>query len=321
MRHIDFDDLWKDHLFDYKDGDLLVIDDITRLNLADYENTTLAFVMAVFCVEGRLQCVVEGREYRLSSGDFFVYMPGQVIGEILLSQHANVKVIAFAQRAIDRSLYLHKFVWQNMEYVKAHPQFTLSERERQGLSHYYQLLMNKTQDGEGSFQHDVVRLLFQALILEFQMFVDRRRGETAESDSIPSEKDSSARQSTLVYRHFMALLAESNGRVRSVSVFANMLNITPKYLSKCVKDESGRSPLDLIHETTVGTIRQQLRYTNKTVKEICNELDFPNLSFFGKFVKEHLGMSPTEYRQQNLNNECDHMLTKPSGKSTEKEKQ
>ena len=45
--------------------------------------------MAVFCVEGRLQCVVEGREYRIGSGDFFVYMPGQVIGEILLSQHAE----------------------------------------------------------------------------------------------------------------------------------------------------------------------------------------------------------------------------------------
>ena len=67
-----------------------------------------------------------------------------------------------------------------MEYVKEHPLFTLSERERQGLGHYYQLLMNKTQDRDGSFQHDVVRLLFQALILEFQMFVDRRRGDTAE---------------------------------------------------------------------------------------------------------------------------------------------
>ena len=166
MRHIDFDDLWKNHLFDYKDGDLLVIDDITRLNLSDYENTTLAFVMAVFCMEGRLQCVVEGREYRIGSGDFFVYMPGQVIGEILLSQNADVKVIAFAQRAIDRSLYLNKFVWQNMEYVK----------------------------------------------------------------------------------------------------------------------------------------------------EICNELDFPNLSFFGKFVKEHLGLSPTAYRQQNLNNEC--RLHPEQGKQT-----
>ena len=36
MRKLDFDDLWKNHLFDYKDGDLLVIDDITRLQLADY---------------------------------------------------------------------------------------------------------------------------------------------------------------------------------------------------------------------------------------------------------------------------------------------
>lgn len=306
MRHIDFDDLWKNHLFDYKDGDLLVIDDITRLNLSDYENTTLAFVMAVFCVEGRMQVEVEGREYRIGSGDFFVCMPGQVIGEILLSQNANVKVIAFAQRAIDRSLYLHKFVWQNMEYVKEHPLFTLSERERQGLSHYYQLLMSKTQDRDSSFQHDVVRLLFQALILEFQMLVDRRR--SLAPDPSPTEKrgleeaNASVRQSTLVYRRFMSLLAESNGRVRSVSAFANMLNITPKYLSKCVKDESGRSPLDLIHETVVGIIRQQLRYSNKTIKEICTELDFPNLSFFGKFVREHLGMSPTEYRQQNLKN-------------------
>ena len=98
----------------------------------------------------------------------------------------------------------------------------------------------------------------------------------------------------------MSLLAESAGRVRSVSAFANMLNVSPKYLSKCVKDESGRPPLDHIHEITVNTIRQQLRYGNKTAKEICADLDFPNLSFFGKFVKEHLGMSPTEYRQQNL---------------------
>lgn len=300
MRNLDFDELWKNHLFDYKDGDLLVIDDIRRLDLSDYENTTLAFMMAVFCVEGRMQFVVEGREYRLSSGDFFVYTPGQMIGEIMLSINANVKVIAFAQRAIDSSLYLHKFIWQNMDYVKHHPQFTLSEREQRGISLYYQLLMIKTQDGEGSFQHDVVRLLFQALMLEFQMFVDRCRGEIMESETLAKEKDSSVRQSTLVYRRFMALLAESNGRVRSVSAFANMLNVTPKYLSKCVKNESGHSPLDLIHETIIKTIRQQLRYTNKTAKEICNELDFPNISFFGKFVKEHLGMSPTEYRHKNL---------------------
>ena len=268
MRHLDFDELYKNHLFDYKDGDLLVIDDITRLQLSDYENTTLAFMMAVFCMEGRLQCVLEGKEYRLNSGDFIIYTPGQMIGEILLSPNANVKVIAFAQRAIDRSLYLNKYIWQNLSFVKEHPLFKLSEKERAGIGHYYQLLMIKKQDADGSFQHDVVRLLFQALMLEFMMFIDRQRSNAAQNDYLLKEEDSSVRQSTLVYRRFMELLAESEGRVRSVGAFANMLNVTPKYLSKCVKEESGRSPLDHIHETTVNTIRQQLRYSNKTPKEI-----------------------------------------------------
>ena len=302
MKHIDFDDLWKNHLFDYKDGDLLLIDDVRRLNVSEYENVALNFIMAIFCVDGRLQCMVEGREYRLSNGQFFVFLPGQVIGELMLSMNANIKIIAFAQRAIDHLLYLHKYVWQNLSYVREHPLFTLTGRELEGIAHYYHLLMIKTQESGGSFHHDVVRLLFQALVLEFQMIVDRRRGETAGDSRGPGEKDSTVHQATLIYRRFMALLAESNGRERSVTAFAQRLNVTPKYLSKCVKEESGRSTLDLIHETTVGTIRQQLRYSDKTIKEICHELNFPNISFFGKFVKKHLGMSPTEYRRRNLRN-------------------
>ena len=300
MRHLDFDELWRNELFDYKDGDLLVIDDITRLTLSDYENTALDFIIALFCAEGRMMLTVEEQEYRIEEGCLFVYLPGQTMDSFMLSQNAKIKVIAFAGRAIDRSHYLNKYVWQQAEFIRANPIFHLNERERQITSHYYSLMMLKTQGSDGSFHHDVVRMLFQTLMMEFLMLVERRMGSLSSTDDIQENKDASVRQSTLIYRRFMALLAESNGRVRSVSVFANMLNVTPKYLSKCVKDESGRSPLDLIHETTVGNIRQQLRYSNKTVKEICTELDFPNLSFFGKFVKEHLGMSPTEFRQKKL---------------------
>lgn len=300
MRHLYFDDLWKNHLFDYKDGDLLVIDDITRLQLSDYLHTTLAFVMVAFCQKGRMQVVIDDHEYRLSEGSLLVYLPGQMMGEILLSPDAKVKLIAFAQRAVDRSLYLNKYVWGRLAFVREHPLFQLDERERQLASHYYSLLMLKTQDADGDFHHDVVRLLFQSLVLEMMMLIDKRQGNQTDSETDSEDNDSSVRQSTLVYRRFMSLVAESAGRVRSVSIFANMLNITPKYLFKCVKEESGRSPLDHIHEVTINVIRQQLRYGNKTVKEISTDLDFPNLSFFGKFVKEHLGMSPTEYRQQHL---------------------
>ena len=41
-----------------------------------------------------------------------------------------------------------------------------------------------------------------------------------------------------------------------------------------------------------------LHRPDKSIKDIAFELDFPNLSFFGKYVKKHLGMSPKMYRQK-----------------------
>lgn len=299
MRNIEFDELCKDHLFDYKDGDLLVIDDISRLELSDYENTALSFVLAVFCEEGRLQAVVDGREYRLSDGDLFVYMPGQVFGEILLSQHARVKVLAFAQRAVDRSIYLNKYVWDCISSVRRQPLFSLSGTERQLVGHYYNLVLLKMADDNGIFHRDIIRLLFQSMMLEFLMFVERKGMAMPDADG-SEEQDAKVRQPALLYRRFMRLLAEQNGRECSVGALAEQLNVTPKYLSQCVKAESGRSPRDLITESTVVAIRQRLRYSEQTVKEICTELGFPNLSFFGKFVKKHLGLSPTAFRKQSL---------------------
>ncbi|MBM6805604.1 AraC family transcriptional regulator [Bacteroides caecicola] len=37
---------------------------------------------------------------------------------------------------------------------------------------------------------------------------------------------------------------------------------------------------------------------NKSVKEVANEAGFDNLSFFGKYVRRELGVSPREYRQE-----------------------
>lgn len=48
-------------------------------------------------------------------------------------------------------------------------------------------------------------------------------------------------------------------------------------------------------------VEYQLKRTRKSIKEIANELDFPSLSFFGKYVKRYLGVSPREYRDKLLN--------------------
>lgn len=74
--------------------------------------------------------------------------------------------------------------------------------------------------------------------------------------------------------------------------------ITPKYLATLVRESSGKTPLEMIHRYTANMIGQRLRSTNMTIKEICTELEFPNESFFGRFVKKYLGCTPREYRNK-----------------------
>lgn len=44
--------------------------------------------------------------------------------------------------------------------------------------------------------------------------------------------------------------------------------------------------------------KQSLRYSTRTIKEIAEDHNFLNASFFGKFVKSQIGLSPKEYRRK-----------------------
>ncbi len=64
------------------------------------------------------------------------------------------------------------------------------------------------------------------------------------------------------------------------------------------KSVVGRTASTLINDAVMREIKRQLKYSDKSIKEIALAMDFPNLSFFGKYVKAHLGMPPTEYRRE-----------------------
>jgi AraC-like DNA-binding protein len=95
---------------------------------------------------------------------------------------------------------------------------------------------------------------------------------------------------------FMRLVEQSDGRIRRVDDFASQLNVTPKYLSTLLKETMSRRPSEMIHFYTLKAIERRLRYTDMTMQEIANDLHFANASFFGKYFKEHTGMTPMEYR-------------------------
>ncbi len=64
-----------------------------------------------------------------------------------------------------------------------------------------------------------------------------------------------------------------------------------------VKQASGRSGPEWIDAFVILEAKNLLKYTDKPVKEIVWQLNFPNPSVFNKFFKLHTGQTPSEYRK------------------------
>ena len=78
---------------------------------------------------------------------------------------------------------------------------------------------------------------------------------------------------------------------------SRQLCISPKYLSLVVKQISGRTALEWIENYVTMELRVALKNSTKSIKEIAEDMNFPNQSFLGKYFKEHVGMTPSEYRK------------------------
>ena len=99
-----------------------------------------------------------------------------------------------------------------------------------------------------------------------------------------------------VFERFIALVNEYHCSERGMAFYADKLCLTPKYLSKLIKQASGKSAPEWIDNFVILEAKNLLKYTNLAIKEIVFQLHFPNQSVFYKFFKAHTGMTPSEYR-------------------------
>ena len=97
---------------------------------------------------------------------------------------------------------------------------------------------------------------------------------------------------------FTGLLESSYPKPRAVTYYADKLSITAKYLSVVCKKACGKSASKIIDAYVSKDIEHLLRNSRKSIKEISNELDFPNTSFFGRYVKKYFGCTPVELRRK-----------------------
>ena len=99
-----------------------------------------------------------------------------------------------------------------------------------------------------------------------------------------------------VFDQFIQLVLEYHTVHRNVGFYADRLNLTPKYLSRIIKEASGRSAPEWIDDYVVLEAKNLLKYSGLAIKEVVYQLNFPSQSVFYKFFKARTGMTPTEYK-------------------------
>ena len=103
-----------------------------------------------------------------------------------------------------------------------------------------------------------------------------------------------------VFGQFISLVNAHAMQEHNLSFYANRLCLSPRYLGTLIGKASGRGAKEWIDEALTTAIKVDLRHTSKPLKQIAIDMQFPNMSFFSKFFKRMTGMTPIEYRRQNV---------------------
>ena len=270
----------------YNDGELAFFDNIRNIRIFDFP-VQFEFYVIVLVTSGRATVQINGTMYEVKKDDLFICPPNNIVESGLMSIDFQGHCICVSSAYIQRIVPLVENSWDLKFLFENNPICTLEPEEAHIFCQYYELLCSKTQYSSVR-QKRVVETIMLALFYDMQIVLER----------VVHHNPRPFTSREALFKRFMDLIESIYPKPRSVSYYADRLNITPKYFSSICKQVGGQKATDIIDRYVLKDIAYLMNHTQKSIKEIACELDFPNLSFFGKYVKKHLGVSPKIYREQ-----------------------
>lgn len=105
-------------------------------------------------------------------------------------------------------------------------------------------------------------------------------------------------RSSELYNELLDAIVEHHREASDVRYYADLLNVSSRYLAQVTRRISGKSPKAIIDDYLIHEIELQLKSTDNTVQEIAYRFGFSSQAHFTKFFKKLKGVSPTEFRKR-----------------------
>ena len=276
------------HNLKYNDGEICFADNITSIPglMSQFRVNFIAYVIVL---EGSLTLELNTVPYQLEKNcSLFVDRKMVVTG---VKHSDDFRCVICALSTDIGFSFFNKSLMQSVMHLLANPVITMNQDEVDLMLKYYELLVFKMDHPEMNFARETMRDIIRCFAYDLLSNITKHFSQ--------SDGDDMLRQSDRIFRKFMLLLAENSNVNRSVKSYADELCVSPKYLTSVCRKHSDSTASELIATSVMSRVKQLLLYSDLSIKEVAGEMGFENLSFFGKYVKKHLGLSPNNYRKAN----------------------
>ena len=136
-------------------------------------------------------------------------------------------------------------------------------------------------ESEGERNIEIVRSYLSAFLAE----IDRRASKASSAGDVLSDR-------------FVAMVFEASDRRASIGQYAERLGVSAATLYRVVKRSTGKTPLAWIDEAVVSEAKALLSHTDLTVNEIGARVGVLDPSYFSRFFRKQVGVSPIDFREK-----------------------
>ena len=270
----------------YIEDDILLLDKLNEAPIPR-EPRRMNMIVVALCLKGKAQYTIDTQEQLVRKNDVLIISERHVMDNFMASPDLEGLAIILSARFFRDVIQNVSDISSLFLFSKNHPVINFTQKEADVFISYFNLIKQKMTDTDNLFRRDVVRSLMLAMFYDLSNVIYRTR----------QNSDNRQTRADIIFTKFIHLVEGNYKRERRVGWYAEQLCITPKYLSETVKQVSRLTPNEWIDNYVILEIRVLLKNSTRSIKEIAMEMNFPNQSFLGKFFKERVGMSPSEYRK------------------------
>jgi AraC family transcriptional regulator, transcriptional activator of pobA len=171
----------------------------------------------------------------------------------------------------------------------------LSPQEEQIIMDLFRNMQLEYKNNHDEYTREILLAHVESILKYSQRYYKRQFMNRSVSSGSLSKKFNQA-----LVDYFEGAITQEKG-LPTVKQLASFLNITPGYLSDMLKEETGKTALELIHLFLIAEAKNMLKGTDQNIAEVAYALGFGNLSYFSKLFKKEVGMSPNHFKKLIMN--------------------